>query len=160
LKGITLSDNTSRSILLQVAFKEAASAILGTAGNLAELTTEYFNTLVSLHEKFGIEIKDREYGKGGGGGGQRSFGGGFSSTGGTSKPLPVGVIEFTDASGTAWVDYRPAKATGDVVAKHPDFKTADHKQSEWLFKQDGTENATAVTLATAADQMADLVAPL
>jgi hypothetical protein len=144
----------SRSILLQVAFKEAVGATLGTDVSVADRTKEFYQTLISLHEELGITIEDDK--PRGGGGSYRP-----------SKPkaeLPGSVIEFTDANGTLWVDWRPAKATGDAKSTHPDFKTLDQSkgvgQSVWLFAQDGSENEQAVELAKAADQMAGLVSPM
>lgn len=143
----------SKSILLQVAFKEAVGAVMGTQTSVADKTEEFYQTLLGLHEKLGIEIED--------GNSSRSFGGSRPSR--PKKELPSTVIEFTDADGTRWVDWRPAKATGDANAKHPDFKTIDQSkgvgQSVWLFGQDGSENPQAVELAKAADQVASLVSP-
>lgn len=135
----------SKSILLQVAFKEAVSATLGTDKSVAAQTKEFYETLIALHDDLGITIED---------GGGRSGG---TRAPRESKPLPSTVIEFTDADGVQWVDYRPAKAASQVKPNFPDFKTADNKRSEWLFGQDGSENEAAVELAKASDALAGLM---
>ena len=140
----------SKSILLQVAFKEAVGATLGTDSSVAETTQEFYNTLLSLHESNGITIEDG----GSSGGGQRSF------PAREVKALPQEVVQFTAQDGTVWIDWRPAKAAGNAVAKHPDFKTKDNKTSEWLFAQDGSENPVALELAAASDAVAALQAPM
>lgn len=135
----------SRSILLQVAFKEAVGATLGTDQDIKGTTKAFYQTLIELHDELGIVINDDAPRGGGGFKGSRP-----------KKQLPASVIEFTDSEGNRWVDWRPAKATGDAIAKHPDFKTQDNKRSVWMFAQDGTENEEAAELAKASDAMAAL----
>ena len=137
----------SKSILLQVAFKEAVGATLGTDDSIAETTQSFYDMLIDLHESNGISIEDSG----------NSFRGNRSSK---SKPLPEGVTQFTDANGQTWNDFRKAKAEGNVSAGHPDFKTTDYKQSEWLFTQEGTANEKAAELAAAADKLASLGSPM
>ena len=69
----------TKSILLQVAFKEAVTSVntQGTYDNDAveERTRDFYNTLIGLHDQLGIDAED---GRGSGGGGRRSGGGGCS----------------------------------------------------------------------------------
>jgi hypothetical protein len=73
-------------------------------------------------------------------------------------------MQFTDADGIQWYDWRAAKANGNVGTKHPDFKTGNQSkyvgQSIWIFCQDGDNNPEATPLIAAADQMAALTAPM
>lgn len=142
----------SNSILLQVAFKEAATASLGTNASVKDLTREYYTTLVELHAELGIEITDDKPRR------QGSFGSGGGAS--APKPLPANVTPFTDSASVGWNDFRAAKASESVSPKHPDFKSQDNKQSVWLFSQDGGENPEAITLAQAADAMASLAATM
>lgn len=146
-----MSDNKTRSILLQVAFKEAATASLGTDNTVEALTLEYFNVLIKLHKDLGISL---EQGSGGGGGGN------YAPR--PAKALPEAANSFTDSEGTQWIDYRGAKAADQAIPTHPDFKSVGTTpiRSVWLYKKDGSENAEAITLAAAADQMAALTAPM
>ena len=141
----------TRSILLQVAFKEAATASLGTEASVEQLTEDYYNILLNLHDKFNLSVDDEGRGRSGG------YNSGPRQS--TAKPTPASVVTFTDANGTTWNDFRAAKVAEEVVAKHPDFKTTDNQTSVWAFKKDGSENEQAIELAAAADAMSDLAAP-
>ena len=141
----------TQSILLQVAFKQAADR----GGDVAEtktLTSAFYGLLSDLHAELNINADDGAY-TGGNSGGGRSF------PPRERKALPASVTQFTDADGVTWNDFRAAKTAGDVVAKHPEFKTTDSKKSVWEHAQDGSPNPEATALKAAADQMASLTAP-
>jgi len=143
----------TQSILLQVAFKEAAARGQDVAATKL-LTSQFYVLLQELHTEIGINAEDGAQRGGGGGGG----GGGFPS-----KPAfqaPADSIPFTLADGTTWIDYRPSKTSGSVKPKFPDFKTADGKESAYIYDQNGNPVANTVPIMAAADAIADLVAPM
>jgi hypothetical protein len=73
---------------------------------------------------------------------------------------PASAVDFTASDGEGWIDYRAAKAAGEVKPKFPDFKTADGKGSVYIYDLDGQPTAEAVALVAAADAMASLTAPM
>ncbi len=136
-----------KSILLQVAFKEAVPATLGTNKSVKDTTVEFFNILTELHDQFGISPDTS--GGGGGGGGRKA------------PDLPSTVTQFTDSEGQTWYDFREALAKGQVVKEgHPEFKSTDFKQSEWIYDKQGNEKENAIPLREAADNMKSLAAPM
>jgi len=142
----------SKSILLQVAFKEAAKGNDATTINeVLELTRLYYSGLLSLHEELGIDPSDGEFTRGGGGGGARK-----AST--FVKPQGETFIYNT----VMVEDFRAAKAAPGSTLKpnYPDFKTVDEseiagvtnaKGAAWLRGQDGAINDALSDLVAAAD---------
>jgi hypothetical protein len=141
----------TKSILLQVAFKEAAARGEDVAATKL-LTSQFYVLLQELHGEIGID-PDEGQARGGGGGG-RNF---------PAKPrmaTPTSAIPFATADGTTWLDYRTAKINNEVKANFPDFKTSDGKTSVWAYDRDGTPVAEAAELTAAADSVAALTAPM
>ncbi len=139
----------TQSILLQVAFKRAASPE-GSANAVRALTAEYYGILISLHEQFGINA-DEGAGRGHGGDGN------YTKT--PRMATPTSAVPFTAENGTAWLDYRAAKVAGEVKPKFPDFKTVDGKDSVYEYGLDGIVNSDYAKLATAATARASLSDP-
>ena len=119
-------DNKSKSILLQVAFK-AAVEVEKEIALVEEKTQVFFEQLLALHEKYGIDNQST------------SSGGGGSTSAPETPDAPV--IEI---NGENWLDYRGLKDLGAVVAAFPDFKTPDAKKSVWLTKKDGSPTKFAI----------------
>lgn len=143
-----LSDRT-KSILLQVAVKEATPIAIAIGGTQAEivnrlegLTVDVFNTLVGLHDKLGLVDTDPK------------------PKSGRDRAAKVENAALKDAprltiAGAEWFDYRGVKALGEEVSgvkeNYPDFKkVVDGKPSnqredtKWLrFKGELTEFAKA-----------------
>lgn len=126
----------TKSILMQVAFYGVSYT---NPQPTQEQVESNFNLLLNLHEKFGIEPDE---------GGNRG-GGGFRKSSAPSTPAVGGTLFVS--GGESWIDYRPAKASGEVKENFPDFKTADNKKSVWLYDRDGGPNAEAAPLVAAAD---------
>ena len=139
----------TQSILLQVAFKRAASPE-GTADAVRALTAEYYAVLVSLHEQLGIN-PDEGAGRGRGGDGNYAKA--------PRMATPASAIAFTIADGSQWLDYRASKVDGSVKPKFPDFKTADGKESVYEFGLDGATNPAFAELAAASDKLTSLTDP-
>ncbi len=143
----------TRSILLQVAFKEASSnddigATDVTATKL--LTTQYYTMLLDLHDELNINPED--------GGFTRGSGGGRAPSTFVKPEAETFIYE-----GVLVEDFRVAKAApgSTVNANYPDFKTADgseiagitnEKGAAWLRDQDGGVNEALTPLVTMADQ--------
>jgi hypothetical protein len=145
-----LSDR-SKSILLQVALKEASPisvALGGTQKEIVErlesLTVDIFNTIVGLHDKLGLKDTDppkRSYNKSG----DRTE----KVENAALKDAPRVVI-----GGVEFFDYRGIKQIpGAVSPNWPDFKrtveTGDRKlDSQWLlYKGNATDFAKENGLA-------------
>ena len=141
----------TQSILLQVAFKQGASFCAARPEfglpEVEETTAQFYQTLLTLHNRFGIEPDD-------GAGTKRSYPPRSSSQSSGPKPLPSKATKFV-LDGTEWTDYRAAKTAGEVVPRHPDFKAG--QESVWQFLQDGSPNGVFTALAAAADVTAQLV---
>lgn len=120
--------NRSKSILLQVAFKAAVDNTAPDTdfAKLEELSALYFESLIALHEKYGISDQSDTATTSGGGGG--------------STPDAPAI----NISGEEYLDYRGLKNLGAVNAAFPDFKTPDGKKSVWLKKKDGSPTKFAV----------------
>jgi hypothetical protein len=147
----------SRSILLQVAFKEAAADRRAQPDSLdvKAQTAGYFQLLVDLHGELNIDPDDGNARRSGGGGG------GSRPTTIPSAPAPTG--ETFIFKGHLIEDFRAAKAApgSTVNPKYPDFKTVNGQPIEgvttpqgaaWLDAQDGAPNEAVSELVTAADQ--------
>jgi len=145
----------TQSIILQVAFKEAAARGLDVAATKL-LTSQFYVLLQELHSEIGINADDGAP-KGGGGGG-----GGWPAK--EKMATPESAVAFTTADGITWLDYRQAKARNEVVAKFPDFKTVDQSkengQSVWAYTQNGAPVPEAAALIAAADAIIALAAPM
>lgn len=142
----------TQSILLQVAFKQAAARGLDTAATKL-LTSQFYVLLQELHTEIGIDADD----------GAARGGGGGNWGGGAKKPAfvnPTDAVSFTLADGASWVDFRPSKTSGTVKAGFPDFKSSDGKESAYIYNQDGTPIPATVAILAAADGMATLAAPM
>jgi hypothetical protein len=140
----------TRSIILQVAFKEAADLHLDTPEATKDTTRVFYNVLIDLHTELGIE-PDEGAPRGGGGSG------GF-----TPKPrmaTPTTAVAFALADGTPWLDYRACKIDGSVKPKFPDFKTSDGKTSVYEFGLDGATNPQFAELVAASEKVSSLVDP-
>jgi hypothetical protein len=139
----------SRSILLQVAFKEAAS-LTGTVEATKPLTRGFYEMLIELHEELNIDPED----------------GGFSRGGGTSRSKTSTFVKPTGETfvyeGVLVEDFRAAKAAPGSTLKpnYPDFKTADgtaisgitnDQGAAWLRDQDGGVNEALKPLVDASD---------
>ncbi len=141
----------SRSILLQVAFKEAATSGADVS-EVRTLTASFYNMLIDLHAELNIDPEDGAF---------KSKGGGNSGWNkGPSAPAPQG--ETFMFNGILVEDFRTAKAApgSTVKANYPDFKTAtgdeiagitNPKGAAWLYLQDGSPNENVKELVTAAD---------
>ena len=138
----------SRSILLQVAFKEAAGPEM-TIPTTKTPTTEYYNMLIELHEELNIDPEDGGFTRGSGGGRAKS-----------TFVKPTG--ETFIYEGVLVEDFRAAKAAAGSTLKpnYPDFKTADgsaiqgitnDQGAAWLRDQDGGVNEALTPLVTASD---------
>ena len=139
----------SRSILLQVAFKEAAR----TGGDIAAiriLTAALYNMLIELHGELEINPDDG-FSSRGGSGGRRTT---------PTTPTPVG--ETFVYAGTLVEDFRAAKAAPGSTVKpnFPDFKTVNGEPIEgvttpkgaaWLYTQSGEAVEEVAVLVAAAD---------
>ena len=139
----------TRSILLQVAFKEAAR-IPADLATVKLLTAQYYTTLLDLHDEMSIDPEDGGFTRGSGGGRAPST---------FVKPDAETFIY----NGILVEDFRVAKAApgSSVNANYPDFKTADgtviegitnDKGAAWLRDQDGSVNEALTPLVTMADQ--------
>ena len=143
----------TKSIILQVAFKEAAARGADVAATKL-LTSQFYVLLQELHDELGINAEEGAPRGGGGGGGGGNF---------AAKPrmaTPASARPFTMSDGGTWLDYRPAKSAGEVVPGFPDFKTTDGKTSVWEYTKDGTPVPEADDLAKAANAIAALAAPM
>ncbi len=129
-------NNKTRSILLQVAHKEAVEWERGAAkpdvAKVEEAAQVFYEQLLALHEQYGIE--DQSTGDSGGGG----------STASDAPDAPI-----VEISGDNYYDYRGLKGLGAVNANFPDFKTPDGKKSVWLTKKDGSPTKFAIDNADA-----------
>jgi hypothetical protein len=128
-----INDRT-KSILLQVAFKEAAEKS-ETTDEVESLTGDYYNILVGMHDKLGLS-PDTETNK---------------SRGSSRTKAPDRERSVTDdapritVDGVEYFDYRGLKELGAIEnPKHPDFKTVDKKKSFWLTTQDGEPTQFAI----------------
>lgn len=54
----------------------------------------------------------------------------------TKHPM-LPTFEF---NGATYIDFREAKLDGSVSPKHPDFKSIDNKDSQWIFGKEGNES--------------------
>jgi hypothetical protein len=128
-------DDRTKSILLQVAFKEAAGS--DTLEEVENKTVQFFELLVALHEKLGINPET----KSGGGGGRKTSG----------KPAPVGESFIVD--GEIYTDFRDAKSAPNsgLNKKYPDFKRESDGKGFWLYSQEGEPNEEVKPLVAAAD---------
>jgi len=126
-----MANDTARSILLQVAFKEAANNA-ATIDEVENLTGDYFNVLIGMHDKLGIEIKDRDFGRSNSAAARP-----VRSNGGTAASSESAAVPTVTIAGEQWQDFRNAKANGKVNERYPDFKKVDGKGSEWLVDKDG-----------------------
>jgi len=151
MEGMYMHGKT-KSIILQVAFKQAAARGEDVAATKL-LTSQFYVLLQELHSEIGIDAEDQPA-RGGGGGG----GGGFPSK--PKMETPASAVPFTMADGSTWVDYRAAKANGEVVKGFPEFKTTDAKTSIWEYTQNGTPVPEAAPLIAAANAIAALIAPM
>lgn len=147
----------TKSIILQVAFKEAAADRRAQPDslNLKAETAAHYQLLIDLHTELGIEADESAP--------HRSDPRASSGAAYASKPrtaTPASAIPFTTSDGTTWLDYRPAKTASEVVPGFPDFKTTDGKTSVWEYTKDGTPVPEAEALASAAAAMASLTAPM
>lgn len=138
----------TKSILLQVAFKEAA-AHAPSLDDVKGVTARLYRDLIALHTEHDIN-PDEGQGRGGG----RSFSGG----GAPKKATPASVTTFTDGEGVVWSDYRQAKAGSEVPSGHPDFKAG--QKSIWIYDPNGTPKPEGQELAKIADDFAALAAPM
>lgn len=136
-------DDTSKSILLQVAFKGAIDLNEPTSTKVQS----FYELLLDLHEKNDINPKPR------GGGG---FKGGGSSK--PAAPKPSGEI-FTYQN-ILVEDFRDLKKDGTVKANYPDFKTVNgdviegittDRGAAWLSDQNNEPNENVKPLVEAAD---------
>ena len=137
----------SKSILLQVAFKGAIE--MGEPD--PDTITGYYEILLALHDRLGIDSDD---------GGPKRGGGGSGWSGGAQRQptaLPSETSVFT-ARSTQIVDYRAAKTAGSVKPNFPDFKTLDGskifngRDGVWMIGQDGSANAEVADLVEAAKE--------
>ncbi|KKL78091.1 hypothetical protein LCGC14_2028290 [marine sediment metagenome] len=142
----------TRSILLQVAFKEAAEDRRAQQESLdiKKQTAGYYDMLIELHGELNIDPEDGGFTRGSGGGRAPST---------FVKPDAETFIY----NGVLVEDFRVAKAApgSTVNANYPDFKTADgseiagitnDKGAAWLRDQDGGVNEALTPLVTMADQ--------
>ena len=130
----------TKSILLKVAFKGATCGLnKGDPDTIKGL----YETLLALHEQLGIDPDDDGYKSGGG----RAPA--FGSGGGGSASLKEGAP--FNSSGVQWLDFRAAKVEGRSKPKHPDFKTADGKESVYKVDFDGNPNEEFGILVAAAE---------
>lgn len=128
----------TKSILLQVAFKEAAKNVGPDVNEVETLTLKYFETLIALHSSLNISLEEQTRPRGG------RQGGGGGPTGTTLLGQ-----EF-NLDGDSWRDFREAKTQGKVKANFPDFKSASGK-SVWMYDKQGEINDEAAALVKAAD---------
>lgn len=135
----------SKSILLQVAFKEASS---GTPIDIDVVEANY-TTLLALHEKFGIDADDAP---------SRSYGGGSAK-----KEAPAGVTFMFENN--IFEDFRTLKSDGTLKPSFPDFRTVsgtevagltNDRGSVWIIDRDGSAKAEVAALVAAADAAAVL----
>lgn len=133
-------DDTSKSILLQVAFKGAVDLNEPTSTKVQS----FYELLLDLHEKNGIDPKART----------GSFGGGKKP----AAPKPAGEI-FTYQN-ILVEDFRALKTNGTVKANYPDFKTVNgdviegittDRGAAWLSDQNNEPNENVKPLVEAAD---------
>lgn len=134
---MSLSDRT-KSILLQVAFKEAAEKG-DTVDAVESLTGDYFNILVGMHDKLGLSPDDA---------GNKPA---RSNSRPARGPAPAREPSVTDDAprttigGVEYFDYRGLKELGAIEnPKFPDFKTVDKKKSFWLTTADGEPSEFAI----------------
>lgn len=146
----------TKSILLQVAFKEAVTSVntqgLYANGEVKQRTLDFYKMLIDMHDELNIDAEDGRA-KGGTGGGARRA---------PAKPTPDEVTTFIDNDGELWEDYRAAKAAGVVKQGHPDFKAVNlrdnrnQRLSVWMYSSEGNPNTEAAPLVTAADGVSPL----
>jgi hypothetical protein len=139
----------SRSILLQVAFKESVREGEDTTATKLR-TVELYTMLLDLHDELKIDPEDGGYTRGGGGSPRAST---------FVKPDSETFI----FEGVLVEDFRAAKSAAGSTLKpnYPDFKTADgsaianvtnDQGAAWLRDQDGGVNEALKELVTTADQ--------
>lgn len=133
-------DTKSKSILLQVAFKEATSTTM-TQGifNIDEVknrTVEFYELLQQLHDELEIETAWQK----------RATNNTSGSRGGSTNDFG---IEF-EVDGVLWRDFRTAKDAGQVKANFPDFKS-ENNDSLWLTDKEGNPVPEAENLRKLAD---------
>lgn len=129
-----MANDTAKSILLQVAFKEAAAVGAEDLEKVERLTGAYYNILVGSHDLLDIAIKDREFGNKGA---ARTS---AAKTG--AKPAAASNDEapIVSIQGEDYFDYRGLKELGAKPERWPDFKKVGdktNKGSEWLVDKDG-----------------------
>ena len=138
-----MSDDRSRSILLQVAFKGAIQGG-GTIEEIGVLTNALFEMLEAKHAHYNISLEDSKRG------------GGFNKA---PASAPATGDSFT-YNGSPWMDFRANKKSGTLKPGFPDFKPVDGRNDEavWLYSQDGGANEEAAPLVVAADAKLALAA--
>ena len=134
-------DTKSKSILLQVAFKEATSTTMGqgvySIDEVKNRTVEFYELLTQLHDELGIETAWQK-----------------RASNNTTSASPRGTtnefgIEF-EVDGVLWRDFRSAKDAGQVKANFPDFKS-ENNDSLWLTDKEGNPVPEAENLRRLAD---------
>lgn len=142
-----------RSIILQVAFKQAAidETISGEVDTIKLRTVEFYTMLLDLHDELNIDPEDGAFKS-------TRLGGGGPTTS-TSPPVQGETFIFDSV---LVEDFRAAKAVvgSTVKPNYPDFKTVNGQPIEgvtnprgaaWLHTQDGAANEAVGELVEAAD---------
>lgn len=143
-------DSFTKSILIQVAFKQAtASQRLGeefTNADLMRETDDFFQVLVALHEKYDAGERDnKRTNTGGGGQRQSTSGGGKSEYTIVKEQQPTVTID-----GEEYRDLRSAKEMGLLgTGNVPEFERVSDGRGFWLEKKDGSPTVMAQKVAAA-----------
>jgi hypothetical protein len=143
----------TKSILLQVALKEA-SASLSVQGifamqELEDRTIQIYESLISMHNKLGIEPDE---GGARGGNNNRGFIPRAANTNAATTAKEEQGVGFFSEDNEVWRDYRTAITEGRVPEKHPAFKGPNgNKDSVWETNLDGDPDPRFGPLQVAAD---------
>lgn len=132
----------TKSIILQVAFKEAATPD-GDITAIAARTAEFYDMLLALHTSLGIEPDEAPVRRNR----TRTTGTGTGSNVGST--IPDG--ETFIIEGVLYTDFREGKAAPGVNPNFPDFKRESDNQGFWMYDRDGSPNEDVKELVTAAD---------
>lgn len=121
----------NKSILLQVAFKEAAALGKTDLDKVEQLTGDFYNVLIGLHDKLGLSLEDDAPRR---------------SSRPTNRPAPVtseDVPTVITADGGLFYDYRNSERKAKNP-KFPDFKSVDNTKSIWLTDKEGNQTDEGV----------------
>ncbi len=132
--------NRTKSILLQVAFKSATDQQFGDNTELMRISDDFYNVLIALHEKHGIDDQSDSSNKASSSQASENRGGAYADV---KAAQPIVTIE-----GVQYRDLRSAKEFGLLGDNNPpEFERVSDGKGFWLAKRDGSPTKLAGTVA-------------